>query len=146
MEPRTVIKDHLLLCEQVHALLLEENTWLKTKKEAPDMDLIERKQQMLPKLDESLANLKKLKPEYFSPFDDSKKLVSDSHSKLLQIFYLDRENEDLLLKLTQSTERQTFSRFTTPPEELGEIHNRLPGDSDEQDDDSTDTSSLPDEE
>lgn len=127
MEPRSVIKDHLLLCEQVHELLLEENTWLKTKKVAPDMDLITRKQQILPQLDESLASLKKLKPEYFSPFDDSKKLVGDSHSKLLQIFYLDRENEELLLKLTQSAERQTFSRFTTPPEELGQIHDRLPG-------------------
>ena len=133
MEPRTVIKDHLLLCEQVHALLLEENTWLKTKKAAPDMDLITRKQQILPKLDESLANLKKLKPEYFSPFDDSKKLVGDSHSKLLQIFYLDRENEELLLKMSQSSERQTFNRFTTPPEELGEIHDRLPGNAEEQD-------------
>ena len=132
MEPRTVIKDHLLLCEQVHALLLEENTWLKTKKVVPDMDLITRKQQILPQLDESLANLKKLKPEYFSPFDDSKKLVSASHSKLLQVFYLDRENEELLLKLSQSSERQTFNRFTTPPEELGEIHNRLPGNSEEQ--------------
>ena len=128
MEPRTVIKDHLLLCEQVHALLLEENTWLKTQKCAPGMDLIERKQEILPRLDESLANLKKLKPEYFSPFDDSKKLVNDSHSKLLQVFYLDRENEELLLKLSQSSERQTFNRFTTPPEELGEIHDRLPGD------------------
>ena len=128
MEPRDVIKDHLLLGEQVHALLLEENTWLKTQKCAPGMDLIERKQKMLPRLDESLANLKKLKPEYFSPFDDSKKLVNDSHSKLLQVFYLDRENEELLIKLTQSTERQTFNRFTTPPEELGEIHERLPGD------------------
>ena len=131
MEPRSVIKAHLDLCEEVHALLLEENTWLKTKKVAPDMDLIGRKQQMLPQLDESLARLKKLKPEYFSPFDDSKKLVNDSHSKLLQIFYLDRENEDLLLKLTQSTERQTFTRFTTPPEELDQIHERLPGDSEE---------------
>ena len=126
MEPRTVIKNHLLLCEQVHALLLEENTWLKTKNTAPEMELITRKQKILPQLDESLANLKKLKPEYFSPFDDSKKLVNDSHSKLLQIFYLDRENEELLLKLTQSTERQTFNRFTTPPEEIGEIHDRLP--------------------
>ena len=132
MEPRTVIKDHLLLCEQVHTLLLEENTWLKTKKVAPDMDLITRKQQILPQLDESLANLKKLKPEYFSPFDDSKKLVGESHSKLLQIFYLDRENEELLLKLSQSSERQTFNRFTTPPEELGEIHDRLPGNAEEQ--------------
>ncbi len=132
MEPRTVIKNHLLLCEQVHALLLEENTWLKTKNTAPEMELITRKQKILPQLDESLANLKKLKPEYFSPFDDSKKLVNDSHSKLLQIFYLDRENEELLLKLTQSTERQTFNRFTTPPEEIGEIHDRLPS---EQEDD-----------
>ena len=135
MEPRTVIKNHLLLCEQVHALLLEENTWLKTKNTAPEMELITRKQKILPQLDESLANLKKLKPEYFSPFDDSKKLVNDSHSKLLQIFYLDRENEELLLKLTQSTERQTFNRFTTPPEEIGEIHDCLPS---EQEDDTGD--------
>lgn len=134
MEPREVIRGHLLLCEQVHALLLEENTWLKTQKCAPGMNLIERKQKMLPQLDESLANLKKLKPEYFSPFDDSKKLVNDSHSKLLQVFYLDRENEELLLKLTQSSERQTFNRFTTPPEELGEIHDRLPGKQEDSDD------------
>ncbi|MAN38465.1 MAG: hypothetical protein CMI21_12790, partial [Opitutae bacterium] len=46
--------------------------------------------------------------------------------KLLQIFYVDRENEDLLMKLTQSTERQSFNRFTTSPDEIGEIHNRLP--------------------
>jgi hypothetical protein len=48
---------------------------------------------MLPLLENSLQNLKKLKPEFFSPFDNSKKLVNDSHSRLLQIFYLDRENE-----------------------------------------------------
>ena len=29
MEPREVIKAHLQLCEEVHKLLLEENTWLK---------------------------------------------------------------------------------------------------------------------
>ena len=126
MEPREVIKDNLLLCEQVHALLLEENTWLKTEKRAPEMDLIERKQKILPQLDESLANLKKLKPEYFSPFDDSKKLVNESHSKLLQVFYLDRENEELLLKLTQSSERQTFNRFTSPTQESGESQETLP--------------------
>lgn len=126
MEPREVIKDHLLLCEQVHALLLQENSWLKTEKRAPEMDLIERKQKILPQLDESLANLKKLKPEYFSPFDDSKKLVNESHSKLLQVFYLDRENEELLLKLTQSSERQTFNRFTSPPQESGQGQETLP--------------------
>lgn len=126
MEPREIIKAHLELCCDVHDLLLEENTWLKTQNEVPSTELLDRKQNILPQLEESLSNLRKLKPEYFSPFDDSKKLVNQSHSKLLQIFYLDRENEDLLLKFTQSTERQTFNRFTTPPEEITEIHDRLP--------------------
>lgn len=132
MEPREVINSHLLLCEKVYTLLLEENTWLKTEKQAPSMDLLGRKQVILPQLEESLANLKKLKPEYFSPFDDSKELVKKSHSKLLQIFYIDRENEELLLKLTQPPERQTFNRFTTPPEEIDDIHKRLPSDGDEE--------------
>ena len=126
MDPREVINNHLLLCEAVYKILLEENTWLKTKKQAPSLDILERKKTVLPQLDNSLASLKKLKPEFFSPFDDSKKLVSDSHSKLLQIFYIDRENEELLLKLTQSTERQTFNRFTTTPEEIKDIHTISP--------------------
>jgi len=86
------------------------------------MDFLNRKKAILPKLDESLNLFKKLKPELFSPFDDTKQLIKDSHSKLLQIFYVDRENEDLLIKLNQPHDRQVFNRFTTPPEEIDEIH------------------------
>ena len=132
MEPREIVASHLDLCGRVHDLLLEENTWLKTKKTAPSVDFLNRKQEILPQLEQSLTNLRKLKPEYFSPFDDSKKLVSQSHSKLLQIFYLDRENEELLLKLTQSTERQSFNRFTTSPAEIEEIHDGLPNENPDQ--------------
>ena len=68
---------------------------------------------------------KKLKPEFFSPFDDSKKLVGESHAKLLQIFYLDRENEELLVKLNQPLDRQSFNRFSVGPDEIDPfIHNR----------------------
>lgn len=126
MEPREIIKNHLLLCDDVYKMLLEENTWLKTKKQVPSAEILEKKQIVLPQLENSLDNLKKLKPEFFSPFDDTKKLVKDSHSKLLQIFYIDRENEEILLKLTQSTERQTFNRFTTSAEEITDIHSKLP--------------------
>ena len=87
MEPREIVVSHLELCGRVHDLLLEENTWLKTEKTAPTAEFLSRKQEILPQLEESLSNLRKLKPEYFSPFDDSKKLVGQSHSKLLQIFY-----------------------------------------------------------
>ena len=121
MEPREIISKHLVLCQSVHDLLLEENTWLKTEKTPPKSEFLDRKQEILPQLEKSLEELRKLKPEYFSPFDDSKKLVNESHSKLLKIFYIDRENEDLLLKLTQSTERQSFNRFAPTPEEIDDI-------------------------
>jgi hypothetical protein len=127
MDPKEVLINHLDLCQGVYKVLLEENTWLKTKKTAPSTTILDRKKLMLPQLEDSLQNLKRLKPEFFSPFDNTKKLVNDSHSKLLQIFYLDRENEELLLKVGQSSERQTFNRFNTPPEEIDELHNRTEG-------------------
>ena len=45
-----------------------------------------------------------------------------THSKLLQIFYLDKENEELLIKITEPTDRQNFQRFTTPPTQINQIH------------------------
>ena len=129
MDPKQVLNNHLDLCNAVYKILLEENTWLKTKETSPSADILDRKQQILPMLEDSLQSLKRLKPEFFSPFDNTKKLVNDSHSKLLQIFYLDRENEELLLKVGQSNERQTFNRFNTPPDEIDRLHNRTQGDS-----------------
>jgi hypothetical protein len=124
MEPREVIKQHFQLCERVYDILLEENSWLKLEKKAPELDFLDRKREIVGELDTSLANLKKLKPEFFSPFDDTKQLVSDSHAKLLQIFYLDRENEELLLKFHQSSDRESFTRFTIDPDQIGEFPGR----------------------
>jgi hypothetical protein len=124
MEPTEILKQHLLLCNDVHQLLLEENTWLKVQKKVPDMAFLEKKKVIVQRLESSLANLKKLKPEFFSPFDNSKKLVGESHSKLLQIFYLDRENEELLVKLNQPLDRQSFNRFSVSPDQIDQIHNR----------------------
>ena len=124
MEPTEVLKQHLELCNDVHLLLLEENTWLKVQKKVPEMQFLDKKKTIVDRLESSLANLKKLKPEFFSPFDDSKKLVGESHAKLLQIFYLDRENEELLVKLNQPLDRQSFNRFSVGPDEIDQIHNR----------------------
>ena len=131
MEPIRVLSNHLSLCDSVHKLLLEENTWLKVQKSVPNKDILDRKQDLLPRLEESLMALKKLKPEFFSPFDNSKKLVNDSHSKLLQIFYLDRENEELLIKITEPVDRQNFNRFTTPPTQINQIHRMAEPDDEE---------------
>jgi len=124
MEPTEILNQHLVLCNDVHQLLLEENTWLKVQKKVPDMPFLEKKKVIVHRLESSLANLKKLKPEFFSPFDNSKKLVGESHSKLLQIFYLDRENEELLVKLNQPLDRQSFNRFSVSPDQIDQIHKR----------------------
>jgi hypothetical protein len=124
VEPTQILKDHLSLCTEVHTLLLEENTWLKVQKKIPEMPFLERKKVIVQKLESSLVNLKKLKPEFFSPFDNSKKLVGESHAKLLQIFYLDRENEEHMVKLNQPLDRQSFNRFSVGPDEIDQIHHR----------------------
>jgi len=122
MEPEKILTSHLSLCEEVHSLLLEENTWLKVQKKVPEMEFLNRKKAIVGRLESSLSNLKKLKPEFFSPFDESKRLVGESHSKLLQIFYLDRENEDMLLKLNQPDDRQAFHRFAPSKKEIDDAH------------------------
>ena len=96
----------------------------KIQKKVPEMTFLEKKKIIVKRLEDSLSNLKKLKPEFFSPFDNSKNLVGESHSKLLQIFYLDRENEDLLVKLNQPLDRQSFNRFSVGPDEIDQIHKR----------------------
>ena len=102
MEPQEILQTHLSLCEEVHALLLEENTWLKVEQKVPEMNFLNRKKNIVAKLESSLGNLKKLKPEFFSPFDDSKRLVGESHSKLLQIFLFGQRERGYAAK-TQST-------------------------------------------
>ena len=122
MEPEDVLRQHLELCREVHKLLIEENSWLKKNRALPGEDMLARKQQLLPMLDQSLGSLKQLQPEHFSPFGDCKELVNASHAKLMQIFYLDRENEDLLRKIAEPpADRAQFTRFAEA-DEIDEFH------------------------
>ena len=45
MDPASVLKNHLSLCEGVYKLLLEENSWLKIQKSVPSKDILDRKHQ-----------------------------------------------------------------------------------------------------
>mgnify|MGYP007063483338 CR=1 FL=1 len=122
MDPEEVLRRHLEICRNAHQLLLEENSWLKKNKTLPSEELLARKQEMLPLLEQSLAHLKKLQPEEFSPFSNCKELVNASHDKLMQIFYLDRENEDLMVGVAEPpADRAQFTRFTEP-DEINEFH------------------------
>ncbi len=122
MDPEEVLRRHLEICRNAHKHLIEENSCLKKNRALPSEELITRNQEMLPELELSLAELKKLQPEEFSPFGDCKELVKASHDKLMQIFYIDRENEDLLVRIAEPpTDRAQFTRFTDP-DEINEFH------------------------
>ena len=75
MDPKEVLSNHLELCNGVYKVLLEENTWLKTKKSSPSNEILDRKKEMLPMLENSLQNLKKLKPEYFLTFQFFQQII-----------------------------------------------------------------------
>ena len=104
MQPEQVIKEHLNLCEQVHNLLLKENHQLKTKGTSPSEEILSEKKSLLPLLDNSLVELKKLSREDFSPFGDGGNLIRKAQNKLMQIFYIDRENEQLLNRVSNQAD------------------------------------------
>jgi hypothetical protein len=100
-QPEHTIREHLKLCEQVHALLLKENHELKSEGGKTSDEVLAEKRNLLPLLDNSLAELKKLSREDFSPFGQGGEFIRKAQNKLMQIFYIDRENEQLLNRAAQ---------------------------------------------
>ncbi len=86
---------HLALCEELHALALEENRILKQERRAPDAVWRERKQALAARFEASVAELK---GRARVPGERGGELLERAREKSLQILHLDRENEQLLLR------------------------------------------------
>lgn len=98
--PTEVLKNHLALCDEIHQLALEENRFLKQQQRPPDAALLERKKELLARLDESLSALKggAAAPAQGRPDPERRDTIEKAKAKILQILHLDRENEQLLLR------------------------------------------------
>lgn len=96
--PAEILRAHLALCAELHALFLEENRVLRTTSAPPPEELLERKRDYLPRLDASLEQLRVINAHAprFTPEEQT--LVQDGRKKLMQLLMLDRENERLLLR------------------------------------------------
>jgi hypothetical protein len=81
----------------LYQLALEENRFLKEQGRLPSAELIERKQQLLARLDESLAALRAVPRDQPIPADDQA-AGEQAKARILQFLHLDRENEQLLLR------------------------------------------------
>jgi hypothetical protein len=96
--PSSILSAHLIICSELHSLLLEESQMLRSTGSPPDEGFLERKRVFLPRLDDSLEKLRQLnetKPQFSR---EEIEMVEEGRKKLLQIMMLDRENERLLLK------------------------------------------------
>lgn len=92
--PMEVLEQYQQLCEEVQSILIQESTLLK-QKQLPSAELLQKKADLLPRLDaasQALKSVEKLSKE-------DKKFVQKIQQKLMKIFLLDRENEKLLLAL-----------------------------------------------
>jgi len=109
-----ILSEHLQLCEETYQTLSEENNLLKEEGRLDDA-FIERKQELLRKLDISLASLKNLNTNPQVKTQQTDQLIDKAQKRLMQIFLLDRQNERLL-KASANTSGKTsaHSRKANP--------------------------------
>ena len=98
MNTTTILEHHLEISEQVHKLLLEENGFLKQEQSVPDSTFLERKQGLLNELAQSLDAVKQLRRTQGSLSSSEIEMIRSAQNRTMQGLYLDRENEQLLLK------------------------------------------------
>lgn len=96
--PDQILQEHLALCGELHALLLEENRVMRADGSPPGEELLTRKRAFLPRLDASLERLRHLNEEGARLTRDEQAAVQEGRKRLMQLLMLDRENERLLLK------------------------------------------------
>jgi hypothetical protein len=105
MTAEEVIRAHAQLCDEVMAVIMEENRILRSTGNVPDVAFVERKKALLPRLDESLERLRLVREEGGPLGESARRQVEVAQNKLMKIFMIDRENEQLLLKVTMPVAR-----------------------------------------
>jgi hypothetical protein len=96
--PARILRDHLEICAELHAVLLEENRQMRATGGPPAEDLLARKRGLLPRLDASLQGLRSINERAGALAAGEAAAVQEGRKRLMQLLMLDRENERLLLK------------------------------------------------
>ena len=107
------IREHQQLCDEIHQCVLDENRFLRQNQRAPAEALIARKRQLLERLDHSLANLRSIPPTSVRD-PELREQLEKTRARILQILQLDKENEQLLLRVSLGTSRTTLAGANPP--------------------------------
>lgn len=117
MTPMQILQQHQDLCNELHQLALEENSFLQQHRRAPDAALLERKKSLLARLDESLAALRTV-PRNGAEGAPFRGLLDKTRAKILQVLQLDRENEQLLLRFSLSSASPAAAAPAAPSQSM----------------------------
>ncbi len=104
MNPPPELRLHQDLCDEIHQCALDENRFLRQHRRAPDAALLDRKRELLGRLDASLVALRAI-PAGSARHAETRAQLEKTRARILQILQLDRENEQLLLNCSLSTPR-----------------------------------------
>lgn len=114
MQTTSPIDHHLELSQQIHTLLLEENSFLKAQQRAPDSTILEQKRVLLEQFTQSLDALKSWRSARNNLSESEREQVRMAQNKVMQTLYLDRENEQLLLKYSVGNAGPSFHASASP--------------------------------
>ena len=98
------IRDHQLLCDEIHQCVLEENRFLRQQQRVPDAALLDRKRELLARLDTTLGALRTV-PAASARDPELRAQLENTRARILQILQLDKENEQLLLRCSLAANR-----------------------------------------
>ncbi len=107
------LQQHQDLCNELHQLALEENSFLQQHRRTPDAALLERKKGLLARLDETLTALRTV-PRNSADNAAFRTALDKTRARILQILQLDKENEQLLLRFSLANAGGVAPAATTP--------------------------------
>ena len=124
MTTPAILQQHLQVCDELYQLAHEENRHLKEHRRAPGPELLERKRALLERLDKTLTDLRTTTAEGPTA-REAKQLVEKVRGRILQILQLDKENEQLLLRVSLSRGVEPVTTAPAPsPAMLQKIYAR----------------------
>lgn len=126
MTPTEALHQHQQLCDELHALSLEENSFLQQHRRAPGPELADRKRQLLERLDTVLGALRTA-PKGALGEPSLRQALDATRARVLQILQLERENEQLLLRVSLGAHRVATPAPALPPGMLQKIYQRHGG-------------------
>lgn len=95
------LAQQVAVCEETHTLLLEENRILRLEKREPPESFLRRKRAQLPRLEGAVVALRTARERDPLAGERLGEEVRKAQKRLLQTIILDKENEQLLLRLRE---------------------------------------------